>query len=253
MEKPQWNSELYEQKHSFVWQYGESLIDLLAPQPGESILDLGCGTGHLTAQIANLGCQVWGIDADEQMINQARQTYPHLHFEKGDARFLPVKSLLDAVFSNAVLHWIKEPDLVIERVYHSLKPGGRFVAEFGGKGNIEAIASNLFSTLDVLGYPQENPWYFPSLGQYTTKLEQQGLEVTWAALFSRPTPLEGENGLSNWLRMFAQGILSPLPPEIQQQVIKTVEEKTQQQLYREGCWYADYRRLRLVAYKPLSS
>jgi trans-aconitate methyltransferase len=135
-----WNSQLYENQHAFVWKSAEELIELLLPQPGERILDLGCGTGQLTAQLASTGATVWGIDADATMITKAQQNYPHLKFEQADARNFQVEEPVDAVFSNAMLHWVKEPERAIACISRALKPGGRLVVEFGGKDNIQAIA-----------------------------------------------------------------------------------------------------------------
>jgi trans-aconitate methyltransferase len=244
--KSDWNATLYEDQHAFVWQYGESLIELLAPQSGESILDLGCGTGQLTARIAQTGAAVRGIDADAAMIAKAQQNYPDLQFAQADARHFQVEAPVDAVFSNAVLHWVKEPDRAIQCIYNALKPGGRFVAEFGGKGNVQAITQAL---LDA--YPDYvSPWYFSSVGDYATRLEQQGFEVVLAALRDRPTPLEdGDAGLANWLRMFAYELLGQLMPEQQNQVIAAVERQLKPVLYQKGRWVADYRRLRISAIK----
>src|SRR5262249_35286620 len=138
-----WDPALYEDKHAFVWRHGASLVELLAPQPGEHVLDLGCGTGHLTAAIAKAGACVVGIDQSPEMIAQARKHYPNLRFESGDARRLAFAEEFDALFSNAVLHWISEAELVVQSVARALKPGGRFVAEFGGKGNVRAIITGL--------------------------------------------------------------------------------------------------------------
>ncbi|OKH35740.1 SAM-dependent methyltransferase [[Phormidium ambiguum] IAM M-71] len=253
MSNNMWNTTLYESNHSFVWQYGESLLELLAPQPDERILDLGCGTGQLTAKIASVGAKIWGIDADKSMIEQAQQNYPNLHWLIADARNFQVDEPLDAVFSNAALHWIKEADAVIQCVYQALKPGGRFVAEFGGRGNIGAIAQAIFTTLENmgLGNPQTlNPWYFPSIAEYATLLEKQQFEVKYALLFARPTPLEGgQAGIANWLQMFANGILSQLSPQQQMQVIQSVQMQLRPTLFRDGHWIADYRRIRIIAVK----
>lgn len=253
MSNNMWNTALYESNHSFVWQSGESLLELLAPQPDERILDLGCGTGHLTAKIASMGAKVGGIDADKSMIEQARQNYPNLHWLIADARNFQVDEPLDAVFSNAALHWIKEADTVIQCVYQALKPGGRFVAEFGGRGNIGAIAQALFTTLENMGFGNLqtlNPWYFPSIAEYATLLEKQQFEVKYALLFERPTPLEGgQAGIANWLQMFANGILSQLSHEQQMQVIQSVQMQLQPTLFLDGHWIADYRRIRIIAVK----
>ncbi|WP_253188032.1 class I SAM-dependent methyltransferase [Leptolyngbya sp. 'hensonii'] len=245
-----WNPALYQQQYGFVWHHGSSLLDLLAPQMGECILDLGCGLGQLTEEMAQRGAIVQGIDADPGMVAQARQTYPHLQFTLADARNFWVDEPLDAVFSNAVLHWIHPPDAVIACIDRALKPGGRFVAEFGGRGNIQAIVTALETVRAGIGLPPANPWYFPSLGDYTHRLEQEGLEVTDATLFDRPTPLEGGAiGMANWIRMFGQSFLVGLAPEQQDWVMGQVEEQLRPDLYRDGSWVADYRRLRVVAFK----
>ncbi len=245
-----WNTNLYDQQHSFVWQLAEDLIELLAPQAGEQILDLGCGTGHLTARIADRGAQVWGLDYSPEMIQKARKNYPHLVFAVGNAKDFTVNEPVDAIFSNAVLHWIKDADSVITCIYQALKPGGRFVAEFGGKGNVKSIMKSVFKVLETRGYSQENPNYFPSISDYTGRLERQGLEVTQAVLFDRPTLLEGgETGLENWLKMFAIDLLSPLSQEEKTQAIQEIKEMLRPLLYHDGIWTADYRRLRIIAYK----
>jgi trans-aconitate 2-methyltransferase len=262
MSDNQWNTSLYENKHGFVWQYGEELLDLLSPQVGERILDLGCGTGQLTEKIAlAVGAtsssstipQVEGIDYSSTMIEKAKENYPHIQFTIADARNFHVDQPFDAIFSNAALHWIKQPDAVIGCVYQALKPGGRFVAEFGGKGNVSAIANSLYNALAAIGCPVSsdiNPWYFPSIGEYATLLEKQDFNVTLAVLFDRPTPLEdGDGGMANWIEMFASNFLLGLSVVQQLQVIRLVEENLKPTLYRDGRWFADYRRIRVVAIK----
>lgn len=243
-----WNTYLYEQNHAFVWQYGEDLLQLLTPQPGERILDLGCGTGQLTAQIAMTGATVLGLDYSAEMIDTAQANYPELAFKVADGRNFEVDQPFDAVFSNATLHWITEPDAAIQAVRAALKPSGRFVAEFGGKGNVQTIVAALNHALVELGFAAISlPWYFPSISEYTARLEQQGFEVLVALLFDRPTPLVGESGLANWLTMFAQSFLAQLSAEEYQQVVKSVETQLRPILYREGIWTADYRRIRILA------
>lgn len=247
----EWDTKLYESKHAFVWQYGADVVELLSPVSGERILDLGCGTGQLTAKIALAGCEVLGIDRDAAMIEKARQNYPHLSFAIADARDFQVEGQFDAVFSNAVLHWVPEADAPVSCVYTALKQGGRFVAEFGGRGNIQAIAMALASVLDTLGYASQtiSPWYFPSIGQYATQLEQQGFDVTYAVLLDRPTPLEGDAGMANWIKMFASRLLEKLSSQQQTEVIQAIEDQLKPTLYRDGRWWADYRRIRTVAIK----
>lgn len=247
-----WDTACYDKQHAFVWQYGKTVLELLAPQSGEHILDLGCGTGHLTQEIAIAGANAWGIDASPDMINQAQQNYPHLKFCVADARQFQVDHPLDAVFSNATLHWIKEPIAVIRCINQALKPGGRFVAEFGGKGNVRAIVAALYTTLEKLGFDHpesKNPWYFPSIAEYAQLLEQHGFDVTYATLFDRPTSLAGESGMANWLNVFANHFLSDLSADQRSTVIWAVEDYLRPTHYQNGVWVADYRRLRVVAVK----
>jgi trans-aconitate methyltransferase len=252
----QWNTNLYEDKHAFVWKYGEDLINLLSPQPGEDILDVGCGTGQLTAKIAEAGVNILGIDADVKMIEKAKLNYPNLNFTVADARNLSLEKSFDKAFSNAVLHWINEPDLVIQSIFKFLTPGGRFVAEFGGKGNTKLISQALVDALAMknLDVGQLNKyWYFPSISDYTHRLETNGFEVIFATLFDRPTPLEaGENGMTNWLKMFASGFLSKLSSQQQDEVIQVAVNQLKPTLYQNGQWIADYRRIRIVAMKKAS-
>lgn len=252
-----WDASLYQEKHGFVWQYGEDLLQLLQPQTGEKILDLGCGTGQLTEKIAQSGAEVIGIDNADSMIVRARDNFsslPNLRFEVADARnfhSLFLQESLDAVFSNAALHWVKEADAVINNIYKALKIGGRFVAEFGGKGNIQAITHALYKALGEIGIDNAsalNPWYYPSIAEYSSLLEAYGFEVQYAILFSRPTPLtDGDAGMANWIKMFASSFLNQLDNDEKIQVIQGVEEQLKPALYKSGTWTADYRRIRIFA------
>ena len=200
-----WDAGLYDYKHSFVWKMAAGLVELLEPKAGERILDVGCGTGHLTAQIAACRAVTCGIDQSPEMIRQAREKFPELRFEVMDAREISLGESYDAVFSNAALHWIKEPERVIRGIVKVLKPGGRLVAEFGGKGNVAGLMEAAEYAWKKLrpGTPIESPWFYPGVAEYAGLLERHGLEVTYAFLFDRPTPLEdGERGLRTWLEMF---------------------------------------------------
>lgn len=246
-----WDAALYDQKHAFVFEYGKGLLAVLEPQAGERILDLGCGTGHLAQTIAETGAYVVGIDSSLEMVEQARKAYPEIEFLVADARSFSFPYQFDAVFSNATLHWIPEAERVVERVSAALHPGGRFVAEFGGKGNVASIVSTLQeATVELTGVTVEAGWYYPSIGQYAPLLEKHGLAVRSAVLFDRPTKLEeGEKGLRNWIAMFCQGLLHPVPVDVRPRVIERVEAILRPKLFRDGNWFADYRRLRIVAYK----
>ena len=249
----EWNANSYEDKHAFVWKYGAELLPLLGPQAGERILDIGCGTGHLTAQIAESGARVVGVDRSPEMVNAARKAYPTLQFEIMDARELPYRNEFDAVFSNATLHWIREPELVICSVQNALRPGGRFVAEFGGKGNIRKMQSafdQALSELRAASQSENNPWYYPSVSEYAALLEKNGFEVRFMTLFDRPTPLaDGEAGMRNWIAMFGSDYTAKVRPEARESFIRRVEELLRPEFFRDGQWWADYRRLRFSAWK----
>ena len=247
-----WNANLYDKSHSFVSAYGQGVIELLQPVSGETILDIGCGTGDLANVMTNAGAQVTGIDASENMVQQAQAKYPALTFSQMDATKLSYDREFDAVFSNATLHWIKTPVSVIEGVYRSLKDGGRFVAEFGGKGNVQSITDALIGQMMLASIPftdEDFPWYFPSIGEYTTLLEAAGFRVELAHHYDRPTKLDGELGLYNWLAMFSPSLFAQVEDEVKERIFKATIEQLRSTLFKDGDWYADYKRLRVVAYK----
>lgn len=249
----QWDAKLYNAKHDFVWKYGSDVVSLLAPRAGERILDLGCGTGHLTAQIAESGAQVSGVDRSAEMVLAARQAYPHLRFEIADARHLLFREEFDAVFSNATLHWIHEPELVLQGVCRALRPGGRFGAEFGGHKNIQTMKGAFDGVLNEMGLAKSgevNPWYYPSVSEYATLVERNGLEARFITLFDRPTALaDGAAGMRNWINMFCAEYLAKAGEAGRETFINKVEAILRPKLFRDGQWWADYRRLRLAAYK----
>lgn len=241
-----WDPAQYQDKHSFVWRYGADLLDLLAPRPGERILDLGCGTGQLTAEIARRGAHVVGLDRSAEMLADARCNFPHLEFVDADAARFEFRKPFDAVFSNAALHWVKDADGVAASVARALAPGGRFVAEMGGKGNIATVQAALRAVLGPSA-DEQSPWYYPSVDEYSSLLERHGLEVRSASLFDRPTPLQGEDGLANWLRMFTQTYLRRHSEARAAEIVRQLVDHLRPALYRDGIWTVDYRRLRVLA------
>jgi trans-aconitate methyltransferase len=246
-----WNAELYEASHGFVWQFGEDVIKLLDPKPGERILDLGCGPGQLTRKIADSGAEVVGLDASPEMIGQARQNFPELRFLLSDAAAMPFKSEFDAVFSNAALHWMLDASGVAHAIARALRKNGRFVAELGGKGNIQEIEHAVEAVVgrrlgDAL--PAKRTFY-PSIGEYSSLLESHGLEVHTALLFDRPTPLEGLDGMATWIRQFKWYYYEALPASERQAALEETIAELRKVLFREEKWFADYRRLRFVAVK----
>lgn len=253
---PAWNAKLYDAKHIFVSEYATDLLNLLNPKLDDRIFDLGCGTGHLTARIAASGARLVGGDSSPAMLDRARALYPALEFTLVDGENLPFDNEFDAVFSNAALHWMKQPEKVAAGIARSLKPGGRFVAELGGKGNIAQMRRALDRALEKEGLPAshiDSPWYFPSIGEYTSILEKYGLCVTFAVLFDRPTSLsDGDRGMRNWFTMFANYFFRELSDTQRDRVLSDIENQLRPTLYENGTWIADYKRLRVVAVKPSS-
>jgi trans-aconitate methyltransferase len=244
-----WDPQLYDSRHNFIIGFGAELLPLLNAQPGERILDLGCGTGHLTAEIAAAGAEVVGVDHSPDMIAQAQATYPALTFMQADAADFAFDQPFDAVFSNATLHWIPTPEPVIACIWRALRPGGRFVAEFGGKGNVAPLINALFETLRAFDQPvpEPIPWYFPSLAEYATLLERQGFRVAHMAHYDRSSPLQGEDAIANFLWMYTPQYLEALPEDRREAFIAQVEERLRPILHRDGGWQMDLVRLRLLA------
>ena len=248
-----WNAELYDQKHSFVYQFGENLLELLDARPGEHILDIGCGTGYLTQQIKDIGAIVKGTDYSPEMITQAKATYPDVAFEVADASDFDEPGTYDAVFSNAALHWVKNQDGLLRSVYKSLKPGGRFVAEMGGNGNVQHLIAAVKQVLEQHDYHDQAKtqiWYFPSLGEYASRLEAHGFRVTFAMHFDRKTSLQdGDVGVAKWAKMFGSQFFENIPETEIGQMLKEITDILEPSYNENGQWYADYKRLRFKAIK----
>jgi SAM-dependent methyltransferase len=254
----EWDASRYDDQCAFVYEYGAHATDLLDLDRGDRLLDLGCGTGQLSRRLVDRGVTVVGVDSAAEMVERARARHGDvdgLRFVRGDARDL-VGALgestgeFDAVFSNAALHWIPaaDHDDVLEGVSRCLRSGGAFVAELGGRGNVARIVDAVRAELDARGYESESPWYFPSVGEYAPRLESHGLEVRQAHLFDRPTELEsGDDGLREWLAMFGGDLLEPVPSEAYEAVVDGVEARLRDELFHDGVWVADYRRLRFRA------
>jgi len=248
-----WNTELYQSSHAFVWQFGRDLLTMLLPMAGERILDVGCGTGQLTAEIAKTGAEVIGLDQSPQMIVAARQNYPDLRFDVGDIAAATYENEFEAVFSNAALHWVKNQEGAITAIVRALKPGGRLVFEMGGRGNIRHIWTATMEALAEMGVkdPEDlSPWFYPSIGEYAPMLESRGLLVTFAVLFDRPTPLVGgERGLRDWLDMFGTFASHVLSAAQRDELMRRIEDLARPALFRNSEWTVDYKRLRMIAVK----
>lgn len=252
--KQVWQSGHYDLKLGFVSEYGKDVVRLLQPAEGERILDLGCGTGDLTNEIAGAGSRVTGMDLSKEMIEEARGKYPDIEFLAGNAEAFRFDEKFDAVFSNAALHWMKQPERVLEAVWDSLRSGGRFVAEFGGKGNVGVVVSSIFEVLsEDYGIDAEplHPWYFPSIGEYSVLLERQGFRVMYAIHFDRPTRIDDhELGLAHWLKGFADSFFQGFSEEEKSRAYARIADKARPFLFDGESWLIDYKRLRILAVKP---
>jgi SAM-dependent methyltransferase len=243
-----WDAEAYGQNGAFVHGMAGGVVEWLAAQPGESILDLCCGDGQLTARIAASGAIVVGLDASPQMAAAARAR--GIKVDEGHAEALPyADGTFDAVFSNAALHWVHGQDAMMAEVRRVLKPGGRFVAEMGGQGNIAAIRVALMAVLARHGFDgrEDNVNYYPTPDGYTRRLKRHGFNVEKIALIPRPTPLP-EGGMSGWIRTFRRGVLDTLPEAMRNTVVEEAVALLEPALRNEeGNWIADYVRLRFIA------
>jgi SAM-dependent methyltransferase len=241
-----WDPELYARHARFVSDLGSPVLELLAPRPGERILDLGCGDGPLTRKLIEVGCDVVAVDASADQVEAARRLGIDARVMDGES--LDFDADFDAVFSNAALHWMKRPDAVIAGVRRALRPGGRFVAEFGGQGCVQSIRGALHTALvrRRIDPWSLDPWYFPSANEYSERLAGAGFEVRSIELFPRPTPLPTD--AEGWLRTFAGAFLAALPPEEHATFVSEVARALEPVLRRpSGEWVVDYVRLRFVA------
>jgi SAM-dependent methyltransferase len=243
-----WNPTTYQRDAGFVAALGAPLIDLLAPKAGERILDLGCGDGTLTARLVALGCTVVGVDSSPQQIGAAIAR--GLDARVVDGHALPFVDEFDAVFSNAALHWMREPTQVLGGVARALKADGRFVAEMGGHGNVASVVDAYTAELRDLGIAvsDHNPWYFPTAAEYAQLLTAAGFDVQACELFERPTPLPGD--VTDWLDLMAQSFTAAVPPVRQTDLKVRVRERLRASALRlDGVWELDYVRLRVKASK----
>ena len=244
-----WDPDRYARNARFVSDLGTPVLELLAPRAGERILDLGCGDGALTETLAAGGAHVVGVDASDEQVAAARAR--GLDARVTDAANLSFAAEFDAVFTNAALHWVKEADAAIAGVFRALRPGGRFVGEMGGKGNIAAVMAALSYALARRGLDADrlSPWYFPDPPEYRSRLERAGFDVGAIALIPRPTPLPG--ALGAWLETFCESFLAAVPEAERTALIAAVEEAARPALMGAGgTWSVDYVRLRFSALKP---
>jgi trans-aconitate methyltransferase len=239
-----WTSETYRKNAAYVPALGAAVLELLNPQPGERILDLGCGEGSLTERVAAAGATVVGVDVSEEMVAGARAR--GLDARLMDAVRLPFDGEFDAVFSNAALHWVRDHDAMLAGVYRALRAGGRFVAEFGGHGNIAAIQVAIRSVLARRGWKTNIHRYYATPAEYSARLESHGFSVKQIDLIPRPTLLP--TGMRGWLEIFERATLDGIRAAEQDAFISEVEELLREEICDSaGNWTAHYVRLRFLA------
>jgi len=243
-----WDPQAYGGNGAFVHGMAGGVVEWLNAQAGEYILDLGCGDGQLTQRIAATGANVVGVDASPEMVSAARSR--NVTADVGNAEALPFeRNEFHAVFSNAALHWVRNHDAMMAQVHRVLKPGGRFVAEMGGHGNIAAIRVALIAVLSRYGLADKEDGvnYYPTPDAYTRRLTRHGFRVEQIVLIPRPTPLP-HSGMTAWLRTFRRGVLDSVPADLRDAVVEETTALLAEALRdEEGNWVADYVRLRFIA------
>lgn len=246
-----WDEAHYENNFSFVHEYGEEVLTLLDVEPGARVLDLGCGNGALTKVLDLRGYRAQGLDDSAEMIAGARDAYPDLPFMQANAIDFVLDEPVDAIFSNAVLHWIGSDDqpALLASIARALKPDGQFVFECGGFGNAHLIHSALADAFAKRALTYRIPQYFPTIGEYATMLEASGFKVVFATLFDRFTPLSGDDGLANWIRTFQQSAFAGMDDAAREAIIREAVDSVRAKLLVGGVWHADYVRLRMKAIK----
>lgn len=253
MDNNPWDPVEYDNRFGFVTRLGGDLVAELDPQSGERVVDIGCGTGHLTAAVAAAGADVVGVDADPQMLRRAAADHPQLQWVAADAQE-PLTPLLgegsfDAALSNAALHWMPRQAEALRSIRDVLRPGGRFVAEMGGAGNIAAVDASLRTALAASGLDEAvGGNFFPTSAEEAGLLEAAGFRVESLRWFERPTPLQGSDTVADWVAHFRATVWAAVPPPLREQVAqRLLREAAAAGLVRDGVWHIDYCRLRFTA------
>lgn len=246
-----WSPSDYAEKAAFVPALGAPVLDLLDPRPGERILDLGCGDGVLTERIAAAGAEVIGVDASPEMVDAARRR--GLDARIADGQALPFDREFDAIFSNAALHWMLDPPAVASSAFRALRPGGRFVGEMGGAGNIATLRAGIRAELAERGYtlPAQDPQFYPTAEEFIRIYKAAGFADVDATIIPRETDLPA--GVAGWVLTFRAGWLdvAGVPDEERAGIAEAVERRLRGALQRpDGSWFADYVRLRFTMRRP---
>lgn len=246
-----WNADLYQNAHSYVAEYGKrSLFPYVNISKGEKILDLGCGTGVLTFELAANGAEVTGADSSEDMVKTAQKNYPEIKFMVADALDLPFNNYFDTVFSNAVFHWIKEAKLLLKNVNKALKQNGKLVCEFGAHNNIARIRNAFEESMKVYGYEYHNPFYLPAGEEYSQLLADERFKIELLEDYDRPTPLKGgKEGMQNFVEQFFNEDFKRVKKADKEKILEKTEAALRKDLWNGEIWTADYRRIKVVAVK----
>lgn len=245
----EWNAVLYDNKHDFVAEYGKGLLEFVPKNKNQSILDLGCGTGTLTSQLANFADTVIGVDSSANMIEKAQKQYADIKFMVCDALSLPFEKQFDVVFSNAVFHWIADHNALLNQVHKVLKSNGLLACEFGANGNIATIENAFMNVCRNFGYEYNPKFNFPTSEHFADLLKKNGFMIDKIYDYDRPIPLkDNERGLANWIKQFFASDLELMSEKVQDEIIKKVEDLTKESLWNGSKWTADYRRLRVIAH-----
>ena len=243
-----WSSATYEENVRFVSELGKGVVEWLAPKAGERILDLGCGDGALTVALIAAGAEIVGVDSSDDFVRAARERGIDARLMDGHA--LTFADEFDAVFSNAALHWMIEPEKVVAGIARALKPGGRFVAEFGGHGNVAAITVAMRAVGAAMGgdVSAAGPWFFPTEAEYAELLEAYGFTVSRITRFARPTPLP--TGMKGWLETMRAPFFDQFGDRRNEAMTRVLEALAPSLRDSAGNWTADYMRLRVKAVLP---
>lgn len=237
-------------REDVIAEYGKSLLVHVNLAPGQRILDLGCGTGGLTAELARQGASVLGIDNSTEMIVKARDNYPELMFAKIDALELPYNEEFDTVFSNSVFHWIPDVDRLLAEIRRALKPGGKLVCEFGAASNIATMRQAFAAVCARHDIEYIDRFYCPTPEEFFERLIAAGFKPERVLEFDRPTPLPGgADGLKGWVRCFLARELAAFKSAVQEKVLAEVEHACKPLLWNSEEFVVDYRRLRAIAFK----
>jgi len=243
-----WNTTLYQNKHDFVAEYGKALLEHIADDKTQAILDVGCGTGELTHELSQKANTVIGIDYSESMIQMAKEKHPKIEFHVMDACNLTWQNHFDVVFSNAVFHWIEDQSKLLGSIYRALKYDGKLICEFGAHGCVDKIRTTFQRVLKTYGHSDFLRFYFPKTQEYSKLLNQVGFKIEMITDFDRPTVLkDGKFGLRNWLKQFYSADLSNFNESQQNDIFEKIEDSLYSDLWDGKQWIADYRRIRVVA------